>query len=82
MGVYEARFGLTTLLSMTGTGSPNTTLSGTFGSSNQGSGSFSVSSIRSGSTTCIVLGSKPGSTWTATKHEAGVPAGSGGSLHA
>lgn len=67
VGVYQARFGLTTSLSSSGTGSPNTTLSGTFGSPSQASGSFSVSSIRTGSTTCIVLGSKPGSSWTATK---------------
>jgi len=67
VGVYQAQFGLTASLSSSGTGSPNTTLSATFGGTSQASGSFSVSSIRSGSTTCIVIGGKPGSTWTATK---------------
>ena len=66
-GIHEARFGFTTSLSSSGTGSPNTTLNGVFPTTGSASGTFSVSSIRTGSTTCIILGSKPGSTWTATK---------------
>ena len=66
-GVHPGAFDIRTELTSAGSGSPFTTIWGAFTSTNRANGSFTVSEIVTNGSRCMILGEKPGFTWTATK---------------